>query len=682
MKILKLKIIFFALLIDLLLIHGNLNAQGYLHRDNKIILDGSGQEILLKGIGLGGWLLQEGYMLHTSSFANAQWEIKERILDLIGEANTEIFYESYRDNYVRKIDIDSLKSWGFNSIRLPFHYNLFATNTNPPIFLNKGFEIVDSLLSWCEENQIYLILDMHAAPGGQSDEPISDYNSTYPSLWESEQNKNLTVQVWRKIAEHYKDEPWIGGYDLLNEPKWDLQPNNQPLRDLYIRLTDTIRAVDNNHLIFIEGNWFATDFTGLTPPWDENMSYSFHKYWNGNTQSSIQYLVDLRNTTNTPLWLGETGENSNKWFTDCVELMKNNNIGWAWWPHKKIESIAGPLSAILLPAYQVLLDYWSGSAGRPSEEYAFNALMDQADKLKLEQCTFHKDVIDALIRQPFNDTTIPFAVNQIPGTIYATDYDLGNLFSSYNDTDFENTGSGSSWNNGWSYRNDGVDIEESASPESNGFDVGWTATGEWLNYTVEVLQSGNYDIHLSIAAQNSGGIITLLLDGQSLGPAFNVPVTGGWQNWQTITAENIFIPAGNHTLQVKFFFGGFNYSSASFDLVTAITDFDSSQPNEFTLEQNYPNPFNPATKVKYTIPSVSMNLSKGDTYVTLKVYDVLGSEVATLVNEQQQPGTYEVEFNVGQAIKLSSGVYYYQLRVHPVSGAGNLVETKKMIYLK
>ena len=240
-------------------------AQGFLHRQDKKIVNGSGQEIILKGIGLGGWLLQEGYMLHTSSFANAQWQIKSKIQDLIGGVNTELFYETYRKNYVTKEDIDSLKSWGFNSIRLPFHYNLFAVNSNPPVFVNKGFEIIDSLLDWCEVNEIYLILDMHAAPGGQSDEPISDYNSALPSLWQSEQNKNLTVQVWRKIAEHYKDKEWIGGYDLINEPKWDLPPNNQPLRDLYIRLTDTIRAVDNNHLIFIEGNWFATDFTGLSP---------------------------------------------------------------------------------------------------------------------------------------------------------------------------------------------------------------------------------------------------------------------------------------------------------------------------------------------------------------------------------------------------------------------------------
>lgn len=75
-------------------------------------------------MGLGGWLVQEGYMLQTSAFANAQWQIRAKISALIGETNTETFYQTYRNNYVRKIDIDSLASWGFNSLRLPMHYNL------------------------------------------------------------------------------------------------------------------------------------------------------------------------------------------------------------------------------------------------------------------------------------------------------------------------------------------------------------------------------------------------------------------------------------------------------------------------------------------------------------------------------------------------------------------------------
>jgi len=643
----------------------SLTAQGFLHRQDKKIFNGSGQEIILKGIGLGGWLLQEGYMLHTSGFANAQWEIREHILDLVGETNTELFYETYRDNYVRKADIDSIKRWGFNSIRLPFHYNLFASNTNPPVFINKGFEIIDSLLDWCEQNEIYLILDMHAAPGGQSDEPISDYNPSFPSLWESEQNKTLTVQIWRKIAEHYKDENWIGGYDLLNEPKWNLPPNNQPLRDLYIRLTDTIRAVDNNHLLFIEGNWFATDFNGLTPAWDENMAYSFHKYWSGNTQSSIQYLIDLRNSTNRPLWLGETGENSNKWFTDCVELMKTNNIGWAWWPHKKIQSIAGPLSAYLLPAYQNLINYWTNGGTPPPVTTAMNALMAQANMLLIENCVYQKDVIDALIRQPSNTTIIPFANNQIPGTIYATNYDLGKMLSAYSDVDYENTGNGGVWNQGYNYRNDGVDIEACSDFSSNGFNVGWIETGEWLKYTINVAQSGLYDLILNVAAPSTGGKILLSLDGQSISTLLDVPATGGWQNWQYLTVSDIYIPAGTHTFQTRFFFGGFNFSYMDFVLTAADVNDMGNQLFSYDLQQNYPNPFNPITTVTYSI--------KESGNVEIKIYDVLGREVVELLNNEMSAGLHKINF---KAENLPSGIYYYTLKTKSYSAA------RKMILLK
>jgi len=656
-------LLMFCLILSINLLYSqiSLHSQGFLHCLDKKIVDGSGQEILLKGIGLGGWSVQEGYMLQTSSFANAQWEIRKKISDLVGETNTELFYEKYRKNFIRKVDIDSIKSWGFNSIRLPFHYNLFS---NPPVFADKGFQIIDSLLSWCEDNQIYLILDMHAAPGGQSDEPISDFNPAYPSLWQSEQNKNLTVQIWRKLAEHYKDKEWIGGYDLLNEPKWNLPPNNQPLRDLYIRITDSIRAVDTNHLIFIEGNWFATDFDGLNPPWDGNMAYSFHKYWNTNNQGTIQYLVDLRNSTNRPLWLGETGENSNKWFVDCVELMKNNNIDWAWWTHKKIESISAPLSVNKYPGYQVLLNYWNGQGNKPTEQYAMTALMAQADQLLLENCNYRSNYVDALMRQPFNLQTIPFADNTIPGTVYATNYDLGQLGYAYNDVDYQNI-SGSSYNSGWSYRNDGVDIEPCYDFSSNGFNVGWIATGDWLNFTLDVTQSGLYDINFNIAALNAGGKILLSLEGQFLTSALDVPVTGGWQNWQYFTAKNIFFPSGRHTLKVQFFNGGFNFSSMEFNLITTDVNEEINTSYSFNLEQNYPNPFNPATTISYVLPE------KSNTKLTL--LNALGEEIAILVNEEQDKGYHRVEFN---AANLSSGVYFYELSV------GNYIEVKKMSLLR
>ncbi|MCW8961279.1 MAG: T9SS type A sorting domain-containing protein, partial [Ignavibacteriaceae bacterium] len=94
--------------------------------------------------------------------------------------------------------------------------------------------------------------------------------------------------------------------------------------------------------------------------------------------------------------------------------------------------------------------------------------------------------------------------------------------------------------------------------------------------------------------------------------------------------------------------------------------------------QNYPNPFNPSTKIKYTVPSVTLRQAQSDIVVTLKVYDILGREIATLVNEEKPAGEYEVEFNShsGEVRNLPSGIYFYQLQ------AGDFISTKKMILLK
>ena len=162
---------------------------------------------------------------------------------------------------------------------------------------------------------------MHGCPGGQgTDSAISDYDSSKPSLWESEQNKIKLIELWRKLATIYSDSEWIAGYDIINETNWWSfeEPDNKPLRDLMIRITNAIRKNDKNHIIYIEGNSWANDFNGLTPKWDSNMVYSFHKYWTYNDINSISWVIALRDNTNTLIWLVETGENSNTRFPEVM----------------------------------------------------------------------------------------------------------------------------------------------------------------------------------------------------------------------------------------------------------------------------------------------------------------------------------------------------------------------------
>jgi len=550
-------------------------AQSFLQVDGKDIVTEDGNSYILRGMGLGGWMVQEGYMLQTASFANPQYQIKEKIKEVVGQAGMKAFYDGWLDNHVTKADIDALKSWGFNSVRLPMHYNLYTLPIEEePIsgnqtWLEKGFELTDRLIQWCAENEMYVILDLHAAPGGQGyDEGISDYDPSKPSLWESEANQDKTVALWKRLAERYKDEKWVGGYDLINETNWQL-PGGTALANLHKRITTAIREVDNNHIIFIEGNWFANDFTGLTPPWDDNMVYSPHKYWSTNDDASIQWVLDMREQYNVPLYLGESGENSNVWFRDAIELLESHNIGWAWWPLKKIDSVVGPLTVKKTTGYQELLDYWSGNGPKPSVAKATASLNELVEMLKFENCDFHPDVIDAMFRQVYDDKTLPFAENKIPGVIYATDFDLGTNNHAYYDLESGNyqvsTGNFTSWNNGWVYRNDGVDIEPSEDVAyTNKFNVGWADAGEWMKYTVDIEESGRYKLEARVAGGGNGGKLRISVDGADAISDISVPNSGGYQEWTTLVISDLVLSQFDKSIKIHIDNPGFNIGSYRF----------------------------------------------------------------------------------------------------------------------
>jgi hypothetical protein len=640
------------------------HADGHLHASGIYIVDGSGTKILLRGMGLGGWLVPEGYMLQTSGFANSPTEIRNAVVNVVGAANADTFFARYRSTFVQRKDIDSLARWGFNSVRLPMHYNLLTSA--PGVYLASGFATIDSLLSWCEANRLYLILDLHCASGGQNSGNISDYQG-FPSLWESADLQQWTAELWKYIAARYATRTWIGGYDLLNETAWTFAGGNKPLRDLLVRITDSIRTVDQNHMVFAEGNWYATDFSGLTPAWDTNMAWSFHKYWNPNDYAAFQGYLTLRSNTNTPLWMGESGENSNQWFTNAIQLMEGYQIGWSWWTLKKIETISAPLSVKKHAGFDALLKYWSGTGPKPTETAAMNALLAQAQLFDAGLCVFHPDMLHAMLVQTRTVARTPWNANTIPGTIFAADYDMGHAGQAYLDADFENTGgsSGSAYNSGWSYRNDGVDIEACSDAGGNGFDVGWTSAGEFLGYTVNVVTTGTYTARARVASGGPGGSIKLSVDGSDVTTPVSVPATGGWQTWQTVTSPSFTLAAGRHDLRIHFLTANVNLNRVEFVLQGTAVDDAPSMPTQFRLDQNYPNPFNPNSDIGYQTAEL--------TNVRLVVYDILGQEVAVLVNERKAPGSYQVRF---EASLFPSGTYYCTMT------AGSFRSTRRMTLLK
>ena len=534
-----------------------------LHTQGTQIVNSNNEEVLLRGYGPGGWQIMEGYMMQTSGFAGSQHEIKEKLVELMGESNTETFFNKWRENHFTQRDVDSLAAWGFNSIRIPMHYNLFTLPIEEEAvagentWIETGFELIDDVLAWAAPHDIYVILDMHATPGGQgAGSEINDYDPSKPSLWESQENRDKLVALWTRIADRYKNNEWIGGYDLINETHWNL-PGNTLLREVFEDITAGIRSVDTNHIIYIEGNSYANDHSGLTPPWDDNMVYSFHKYWSNNNPGDLDWILPLREQQNVPLWMGESGENSNTWFTDAVSLFEDNNIGWAWWAVRKIGDIDSPYAIDINPGYQDILDYWQGNGSQPTQTEAFNSMMALADNLLVENSRFRKDIPDALIRQVQTDETIPYngTASVIPGVVHMSDFDLGKNNFAYYDTvvgDYNlSTGDYTAWNSGWSYRNDGVDIEKNTDDvNSNGFHVGFVEQGEWMKYTVNITEAAVYKATVRIATQETGGEFYLSIDDQEITATQVVSSTGGWTQFSMFEIEDIILPGGQHSLKL------------------------------------------------------------------------------------------------------------------------------------
>jgi len=562
-----------------------LSAQGFLKAEDKKIVNEKGENVLLRGFGLGGWMLQEGYMLKINKDGQ-QYKIRERLEDLMGTKQTQEFYDAWLNNHTRKIDIDSLKAWGFNSVRLPMHYNLYTLPveqepiTGQNTWLDKGFALTDSLLSWCKANHMYLILDLHATPGGQgNDTNISDRDASKPMLWESEANQQKMIALWKKLADRYKNEPWIGAYDIINEPNYGFsnpaedkngtkEKVNAPLRKLMVDITKAIRAVDQKHIIIIEGNGWGNNYNGIFPLWDKNMALSFHKYWNYNDQASIAHMVKARDEQNVPIWLGETGENSNTWFTDAIHLLEKNNIGWAWWPLKKV-GFNNPMEIKANPNYNAVVNYMNNGGNKPKESNVYSGMMELAFYTKLENTIIHRDVIDAMIRQPHTDETKPFKPNIVKNgsVIYAVDYDLGKNNKAYFDLDTADyhtvTNKRTAGNRGRIYRNDGVDIMKDSTQYEKYF-VTSIEQGEWLQYTLQVEKKGSYTLRFSVASVIDEGKLSILVNGKSVSANLNIPNTGAAKKFKTFDVKGINLQKGKQVLKVIADTGGYNFSYIEF----------------------------------------------------------------------------------------------------------------------
>lgn len=376
--------------------------------DGPNLIKPDGTKLYIQGTNLGNWLNPEGYMFGFSK-TNSPWMIDLMLKQLVGPDATAEFWSKFKDNYITRADIEFISQQGANTIRLPFHYKLFTNEDYMGLHNNQdGFKRIDQVVKWCKEFGLYLILDMHDCPGGQTGDNIDD-SYGYPWLFESNESQLLFCDIWKKIAIHYKDETTILGYELMNEPIAPYFDNKDTLytmlQPLYKKAVATIREVDPNHLILLGGaNWNSFFFMFDDWKFDNNIMYTCHRYGGDATAEAIKEYIDFRDKTNLPMYMGEIGHNSNEWQAQFVEVMKQNNIGYTFWPYKKIDSscmmgIERPAewdSVIVKFAETSRNSYNEWRKARPNQDIAKQLLMQFADNSKFEKCTAQGDYISSM----------------------------------------------------------------------------------------------------------------------------------------------------------------------------------------------------------------------------------------------------------------------------------------------
>ena len=399
----------FTLLVASVLAVSGLQAQGkFIHVDGPDLVQPNGERLFIQGTNLGNWLNPEGYMFGLKK-TNSAWMIDLMLKEMVGPDATADFWHAFRTNYITKADIDFIAAQGANTVRLPFNYKLFTdedymgeTGQKQP------FLLMDRVVAWCKANGLYLILDMHDCPGSQTGDNIDD-GYGYPWLFESERSQQLFCDIWVEIARHYRDESTILGYELMNEPIAHYFENKDSLytllQPLYKRAVKAIRTVDQNHVILLGGaHWNSFFFMFDDWMFDKNIMFTCHRYGGPATKEAIKEYIDFRDKTQLPMYMGEIGHNTMEWQAQFVEVMKQNNIGYTFWPYKKIDDSCmmgiprpeGWDSTIVKFSETSRNSYQEWREARPRQAEALRLLMQYAENCRFDRCIPQNSYIQSL----------------------------------------------------------------------------------------------------------------------------------------------------------------------------------------------------------------------------------------------------------------------------------------------
>jgi endoglucanase len=355
-------VVFFLMLVACRMVLGDdasvfnpfLKAVDHEIRDNH----GQGDVIYLRGVNLGGWLLFEGWQTPMDAGnLKDDWSVREVLAHRFGAEMRDSLIASYEDAWITEADLDHIASLGFNVIRLPFwHRNLQEENGT---WRQDRFEKIDWLVANAWKRHIYVILDFHGLPGGQSEDHstgrVRKKSETWvePDFWNNEENLRRSTEIWQAVATQFKDNPAVAAYDLINEPLG--APDREALWKVYDRFYKAVRSIDPDHIITLEGCW-SGEVDGNYIGWGldvlpdpkkfgwTNVVYQMHAYEydapydlekQRRKSESIIHDIDAHQGWNVPCLIGEFNCMAPAPGWDyTIHLYEDNHVNWTMWTYK------------------------------------------------------------------------------------------------------------------------------------------------------------------------------------------------------------------------------------------------------------------------------------------------------------------------------------------------------------
>jgi endoglucanase len=337
------------------------------------IVNAQERPVYLRGTCIGGWMNMEEFI---NGYPGAEHQLRNLMSSELGQVKSDFYFTRLLDHFLGAADLAYIKSLGATVVRLPLNYRHFEDDSRPFEYLEKGFLRLDQIIEQCAKVGLYVILDLHSVQGWQNTDWHCDNASRHVYFWKHPHFQERFYALWKEIARRYHGNPTVAGYNVMNEPvsnapygrfRNDYHPDWETINRIYRQVVSSIRSIDPEHIIFLEGDYFSSLFDGLDAPFAPNLVYSSHmynpsglgpgaypgkvggEYWDKEKQRQV--FLSHQGTLfsqkhNVPLWVGEFGSAYNgpaeenpsrvQAMHDQLSVYNEAEVHWTTWTYKDI----------------------------------------------------------------------------------------------------------------------------------------------------------------------------------------------------------------------------------------------------------------------------------------------------------------------------------------------------------